>query len=75
VAEYDDLLCASRYGLMMKRQGTTAKAWRDFYREIKIFLTAESFEQNETLLPRSAFRSVGPFNKLLRKQPGTRGCQ
>jgi hypothetical protein len=35
VKEYDDLLCASRYALMMKRHASTAKARRDFYRKIE----------------------------------------
>jgi hypothetical protein len=35
VKEHDDLLCASRYALMMKRFATTAKARRDFYRKIE----------------------------------------
>jgi phage terminase large subunit-like protein len=35
VKEYDDLLCASRYALMMKRHASTAKARRDFYRKLE----------------------------------------
>jgi phage terminase large subunit-like protein len=35
VKENDDLLCASRYALMMKRHATTAKARRDFYRKLE----------------------------------------
>jgi len=35
VKEHDDLLCASRYALMMLRYASTAKARREFYREIQ----------------------------------------
>jgi hypothetical protein len=35
VKEPDDLLCASRYALMMLRYASTAKARREFYREIQ----------------------------------------
>jgi phage terminase large subunit-like protein len=35
VKEYDDLLCASRYALMMKRYANTAQARRDFNRKIE----------------------------------------
>jgi hypothetical protein len=35
VKEHDDLLCASRYAMMMKRHASTAKARREFYRKIE----------------------------------------